>query len=278
MTGYVVYLRYLFWLLWLAGGFALLITLFVWRITPWYGAPQEQLQPSRGVFIVADPENQVVPRFITRFSARHLQRLLLAHFAGQSESLESDYDADWLVLSAHLTGAQLVLLGALPIWPGWQLQQVDLLPQAQFWSLQMRWRMVSQEPSEAAQRVVRPWPEVNFDARMWRTSSTSREQVVGSLNDQFGAKAEASLVKFSAWRYVGFVRDAQGMGAWLTRSQEAQGTPMFCFVRVGEKCDGIAVLEIDEQTLIVHGQKLQRGQNWRLPIAKSGRIPDEWKN
>ena len=275
MTGYAVYMRYLCWLLWIIGVSVLLVTLLVWTVTPWYSAHQTQGQLAKHVFIVADPETQVVPKPIASLTVRHLQRLLLAHFAGQSESLESDYDADWLVLSAHLTGAQLGLLATLPIWPGWQLQEVDLQPQARLWFLQMRWRTVSQEPIAAVQAMVESGSEANFDARMWRLSDISKGPVVGGLKDQDGVMVEARLVEGFAWRYVGFVRDAQGIGAWLTRSQQVHGTPIFCFVRVGEQCDGLAVLEINEQTLVVQGQKLQRQQGWRLAMAKSGRIADE---
>ncbi|HCH24137.1 MAG TPA: hypothetical protein DE179_07555 [Oceanospirillaceae bacterium] len=278
MAGPAVYLRYLFWWLWVAGGLVVFITLFVWRVTPWYSVHQTLPQVPYDVLVAASPTNQVVATTNEGLSARQLQRRLLAHFAEQSEALESEYDSDWLLLSGHLTAAQLVSLGTLPIWPGWQLQQVDLVPKAQHWSLQMRWQMVSQEASRAQQVLVGPQPEANFDARMWRTSGTNSGQLVGRVNDQIGAKADVPLVDFSSWRYVGFVRDAQGIGAWLSHHQEGHSRPLYCFVRVGDKCHGIPVLKIDEQALIVHGRKLQRAQAWRLPMATSGRMANAGAN
>jgi hypothetical protein len=233
----------------LMGSCLLLLTLaLIWRQVPWLdndisalaainpaGVMQDKSHARKAVFPVLD--------------AHALHQRLLLHFAHKAQELSSDYEADWLTMDLTLRPINLSLLRELPIWPGWQLQGLSMQPEGQIWRLGLRWEL----PQETGALALLPASDGAFEVDIW-------QRQIPPVPISAVATAGDLPVTRPAWRYLGYVADQQGLGAWLGEAIDSEQGPNIWFVRQGEVWQGWKLVHIAPAGL--HLQ--QGGQHWVL--------------
>ena len=270
-----VRLRYVVWLLVLGSTLLLFIGMFGVRLWPWFGPQKPHFNELHMPLFEAGERAVPVSTYrISELSAEQLHRSLLGHFAVHSDKLVSDYEATWLTLTLELKTQQLSSLAALPSWPGWQLHKLSLLPKADYWSVLMRWQRLGQAELQgtvgiATNDAIHP----AFDASLWQLGighQASAQPPAQQLERQIASALSAVPVDPSSWRYVGYLRGEQGIGAWLEFSHAQSAPVQYCFAQPGVRCGPVLVLAIDPQVVSLR----HAGHSWLVPLTKSWRIGD----
>ena len=112
-----------------------------------------------------------------------LQRQLLSVFAAKGAALQIQVDADLVRLSVLLRPDELMVMEALPLWPGWHVEAMELKPEGGRWRLLLRW---AKAEAGAGRNILRiPHAEgVEVEASTWMLSGIfNKEKSINDIND-----------------------------------------------------------------------------------------------
>lgn len=141
-------------------------------------------------------------------SSTTLQRHLLSVFAAKRAALQIQVDADFVRLSVLLKPDELIVMEALPLWPGWYVETMELKPEGGRWRLLLRWVKTD---ADVRRNVVRiPHAVRVIDASIWMLSE--QRAAVGQPALQVEQPMTATKL---TWVLLGYWQRGEHHGVWL---------------------------------------------------------------
>ena len=232
------YLRYGVCLLTMSALILVLAAGYLWRIWYWQQG-YLALQPLPALSL----EYQSVWQW-PDLSSAVLQQQLMQLFVAVGSELQVQIVADEVGLQVLLPASALSTLEQLPVWPGWRLAVMELLPKGTWWSLQLRWRR-----SESATVVTVPnnlVSAMNVDEALWQPT-----QVKPKSSNLYGADLQASGLAELDWQLASIWFFGDGWGVWLRAENGGMHR-----LEQGDMWQGFELCEVDAD-----------GVSWRSPMG-----------
>lgn len=141
-------------------------------------------------------------------SSAMLQRQLLSVFTAKGAALQIQVDAEFVRLSVLLRPDELSVMEALPLWPGWHIETMELKPEGGRWRLLLRWF----KTDAGAGRNIAPTSHVEgaVDASVWKLSE--QRAAMGKSDLPIEQAVAATTL---AWVLLGYWRRGEQQGVWL---------------------------------------------------------------
>ena len=177
-------------------------------------------------------------------SAAVLQQQLMQLFVAVGSELQVQIAADEVSLQVLLPAPALPVLEQLPVWPGWQLAVMELLPKGAWWSLHLRLRR-----SESATVVSAPdnlVSAMNVDEALWQLA-----QVKPESSNTHGSELQVAGPAELNWQLASIWSLGERRGIWL----RAEDGVLHSLER-GAVWHGFELFEVDAD-----------GVSWRSPMG-----------
>ena len=137
-----------------------------------------------------------------------LQQQLMQLFVAIGSELQIQIAAGEVGLQVLLPASALSVLEQLPVWPGWRLVLMEVLPQGGWWSLHLRWQKSESRTVVTGANI--PSSEMNVDEALWQLAQV--EQRLGAV---YGAAVQTSRSTELDWQLAAIWSQGGYWGIWL---------------------------------------------------------------